>query len=230
MKMIVFIVGKIRSSISGLIERLLPNCLPHKFQKIRDRLIDFHILGETQEQSRNTLIVMDFCRSMGCIDYYPTRVECGIKAGIEYINCRFRKNKHDLAGIFCFNNTAYYGLEVDELFGAITECHSVDTGCKRVNAVGEIQRMVRRLEFEKPDSSKRIVLLTDPSINSELVNAIKEIRNTYHAAVDIIVFGKPCTKLDETSLRQLINDIDGSTSCQMFKDSAGMTEHFRNLA
>lgn len=86
MTMIVFIGEKIQSSVSGLIERLLPNCLPRKFQKITDRLLDFYILGETQEQPRNTLIVLDFCRSMGRTDYYPTRVECGIRAGINPSN------------------------------------------------------------------------------------------------------------------------------------------------
>jgi len=181
----------------------------------------------------DTAIVIDVSVSMEDGDYYPTRLDGGIEAGIEYVNVRAKKHSNDRIAVVSFSDSGCIVLGLtniskrNRIVSAI-ESLMIEGG---TNITTGLQKAISIFSRDKePGCLRRVILLTDGH-GGYPVSTAEKLKNKYSAVIDVIGIGGSHKAVNEKLLRKVATtDPDGFNRYYFIKDSKTLKEHYRQLA
>lgn len=225
------LLKKISAAFNDLSKQYGADTLVYREQTHPDRQ-HVSIACET-DRPIDTAIVVDVSVSMGDDDYYPTRLDGGIEAGIEYVDIRASKHPKDRIAVVSFsdNGCVVLGLtdisKRNRIISAI-ESLAIDGG---TNITRGLQKAISIFSKDKESGRlRRVILLTDGH-GAHPVSTAEKLKNQYSAVIDVIGIGGSHKAVNEKLLRKVsTTDVDGFNRYYFIKDSKTLKEHYRQLA
>lgn len=180
---------------------------------------------------RDTVIVVDVSMSMEDCDYYPTRLDGGIEAGIEYINAR-AKYPGDKIAVVSFSDDACIVLGLTDInkkskiISALC-CLTIEGG---TNITKGLKAAITVFDNNENNNHLRHVILLTDGYGSNPVRTAEKLKEQY-AVIDVVGIGGTPDAVNTKLLRKVATtDPDGFNRYYFIKDSKTLREHYRKLA
>ena len=182
--------------------------------------------------SRDTIIVVDVSISMEDVDYYPTRLDGAIEAGIEYINAR-AKCLGDRIAIVSFSDSANIVLGLTDIskkskIVSAMRCLTIKGG---TNITQGLKATIRVFGNNKNLNHLRQVILLTDGYGGNPVKTGAKLKEQYNAVIDVVGIGGIPDAVNTELLRKVATtDPDGFNRYYFIKDSKTLREHYKKLA
>ena len=182
---------------------------------------------------RATAQVIDVSDSMGKPDYEPTRLEGAIRAAVDYVNARRRRSSDDRIAVIAFHSTAEVVLPLT----AITQTKQIIEALHSLRASGGtdiaqgLKAAAKIFAVEPPSGHRRHIILLSDGHGGKPLRIARKLKDEYDVVIDVVGIGGSPDAVNESLLRRVATtDPDGFCHYRFIKDSAALSQYYRQLA
>ena len=183
--------------------------------------------------ARDTVIVQDVSGSMADDDYFPSRLDGGLQATLEYYAARKKQYADDRIALVTFNHEAriiipLLSLDREQEFRTALRKLTADGGTDIAKGLHTVAKL-----FDKSSESQRVrhVILLSDGHGGDPLKISEKLKSRYHAQIDVIGIGGEPLAVHESLLCQIATtDPDGYNHYRFIKDTESLREHYQQLA